>query len=57
MLTAADPTACGFMTDECLMAIPEVECIDYTTKELVNFVAHLKAAAVRWEHHSVNVSR
>lgn len=47
MLTAADPGACGFMADECLLAIPEIEGIDYTTKELLNFVEQLKAAANR----------
>ena len=25
MLTAADPNQCGFMADECLMAIPEID--------------------------------
>lgn len=35
------------MADECLLAIPEIEGIDYTTKELLNFVEQLKAAANR----------
>ncbi|KAA0185716.1 hypothetical protein HAZT_HAZT010627 [Hyalella azteca] len=47
MLTAADAEQCGFMADECLLAIPEIESIDYTTKELLNFVDQLKSAATR----------
>lgn len=47
MLTAADPHQCGFMADECLLAIPEIEGIDYTTKELLNFVEQLKSKANR----------
>lgn len=35
------------MADECLLAIPEIEGIDYTTKELLNFVEQLKVAATR----------
>jgi len=61
MLTAADPTQCGFMADECLMAIPEIDSIDYTTKELLNFVEQLRTAAERlngsggsnWNAHRV----
>ena len=47
ILTAGNPEMCGFMADECLLAIPEIEGIDYTTKELINFVEQLKAAANR----------
>ncbi|XP_018018639.1 uncharacterized protein LOC108675159 [Hyalella azteca] len=61
MLTAADAEQCGFMADECLLAIPEIESIDYTTKELLNFVDQLKSAATRlnnsggsgWNAHKV----
>merc|ERR1719259_1477876 len=61
MLTAADPNQCGFMADECLMAIPEIDSIDYTTKELLNFVEQLRTAAARlnmsggsnWNAHKV----
>lgn len=35
------------MADECLMAIPEIEGIDYTTKEYMNFVSHIQNAAQR----------
>ena len=47
ILTAGNPEMCGFMADECLLAIPEIEGIDYTTKELINFVEQLKSAANR----------
>lgn len=47
ILTAGNPDLCGFMADECLLAIPEIEGIDYTTKELINFVEQLKGAANR----------
>jgi hypothetical protein len=61
ILTAADNEQCGFMADECLLAIPEIEGIDYTTKELLNFVERLKSAANRlngsggsgWNAHKV----
>ncbi|XP_076068753.1 protein amun isoform X2 [Oratosquilla oratoria] len=61
ILTAGMPEACGFMADECLMAIPEIEGIDYTTKELIKMVEQLKDAANRlnkegsgsWNPHKV----
>lgn len=46
-MTAGNPELCGFMADECLLAIPEIEGIDYTTRELLNFVEQLKIAANR----------
>ncbi|XP_071552569.1 uncharacterized protein Amun [Panulirus ornatus] len=65
ILTAGNPELCGFMADECLLAIPEIEGIDYTTKELLNFVEQLKAAANRlnkegsenkWNPHKVEMA-
>ncbi|KAG8221903.1 hypothetical protein J437_LFUL006722 [Ladona fulva] len=47
LLTAAAPEAAPFMADECLMAIPEIEGIDYTTKEYLNFVQLIQNAADR----------
>lgn len=47
ILTAGNPELCGFMADECLLAIPGIEGIDYTSKELLNFVEQLKLAANR----------
>ncbi|XP_053655462.1 uncharacterized protein Amun [Cherax quadricarinatus] len=65
ILTAGSPELCGFMADECLLAIPEIEGIDYTTKELLNFVEQLKVAANRlnkeassttWNPHKVEMA-
>ncbi|KAK7072507.1 hypothetical protein SK128_014839 [Halocaridina rubra] len=64
ILTAANPEQCGFMADECLLAIPEIEGIDYTTRELLNFVEQLKMAANRlnkegsgeWNAHKVEMA-
>lgn len=47
MLAAASPENAPFMADECLMAIPEIEGIDYTTKEYLNFVNHIQQVAER----------
>ncbi|XP_035778944.1 suppressor protein SRP40-like [Anopheles albimanus] len=38
LLAAAIPESAPFMADECLMAIPDFEGIDYTTKEYLKFV-------------------
>ncbi|CAL4182478.1 unnamed protein product [Meganyctiphanes norvegica] len=62
ILTAGVPDHCGFMADECMMAIPEIESIDYTTKELLKYVEQLRKAAERlnsqggsfkWNAHQV----
>lgn len=47
LLAAAAPDSAPFMADECLMAIPEIEGIDYTTKEYLNFVQHIQATVER----------
>uniref|UniRef100_A0A6M2DN64 Uncharacterized protein n=1 Tax=Xenopsylla cheopis TaxID=163159 RepID=A0A6M2DN64_XENCH len=47
LLCAAAPETAPFMADECLMAIPEIEGIDYTTKEYLNFVSHIQATVNR----------
>lgn len=47
LLAAAAPHSAPFMADECLMAIPEIEGIDYTTKEYLNFVQHIQATVDR----------
>lgn len=47
LLAAACPERAPFMADECLMAIPEIEGIDYTTKEYLNFVQHIQATTNR----------
>lgn len=52
LLAAAAPEMAPFMADECLMAIPDIEGIDYTTKEYLNFVAHINATAERLNRES-----
>lgn len=47
LLAAAAPENAPFMADECLMAIPEIEGIDYTTKEYLNFVSHIQTTVRR----------
>ncbi|XP_005189623.1 uncharacterized protein LOC131803002 [Musca domestica] len=47
LLAAACPDSAPFMADECLMAIPEIEGIDYTTKEYLNFVQHIQSTVTR----------
>lgn len=47
LLAAAAPDTAPFMADECLMAIPEIEGIDYTTKEYLNFVQHIQSTVSR----------
>lgn len=47
LLAAACPDSAPFMADECLMAIPEIEGIDYTTKEYLNFVQHIQTTVTR----------
>lgn len=47
LLAAASPDKAPFMADECLMAIPEIEGIDYTTKEYLNFVQHIQSTVER----------
>ncbi|CAH1098509.1 unnamed protein product [Psylliodes chrysocephalus] len=47
LLAAASPETAPFMADECLMAIPDIEGIDYTTKEYLKFATHINNAADR----------
>lgn len=58
VLAAACPEGAPFMADECLMAIPEIEGIDYTTKEYLNFAQHIQATVNRLnrEHALANGS-
>lgn len=42
LLAAASPEIAPFMTDECVQAIPEMEGSDYTAKEYLNFVNHIR---------------
>lgn len=52
LLAAAAPDKAPFMADECLMAIPDIEGIDYTTKEYLNFVNHIQNTATRLNKES-----
>lgn len=52
LLAAASPENAPFMADECLMAIPEIEGIDYTTKEYLNFVQHIQHTVERLNKQS-----
>lgn len=54
LLAAAAPEMAPFMADECLMSIPEIEGIDYTTKEYLNFVSHINSTAQRLNRENVN---
>ncbi|KRT83006.1 hypothetical protein AMK59_4109 [Oryctes borbonicus] len=66
LLAAACPESAPFMADECLMAIPEIEGIDYTTKEYLKFVNHIQTAVERlnrtsdskisWSPHKVELA-
>lgn len=67
LLAAASPETAPFMADECLMAIPDIEGIDYTTKEYLKFANHIKAAVERlnkvveeemdvWSPHKVELA-
>lgn len=65
LLAAACPDSAPFMADECLMAIPEIEGIDYTTKEYLKFVNHIKSVVDRlkredhkmsWSPHKVELA-
>jgi hypothetical protein len=42
LLAAATPEAAPFMADEVLKAIPDIEGIDYTTREYLKFVTHVE---------------
>jgi len=47
LLAAAAPDKAPFMADECLKAIPDIDGIDYTTKEYLNFVQHISQTVNR----------
>lgn len=66
LLAAASPESAPFMADECLMAIPEIEGIDYTTKEYLKFAHHIQTTVERlnqttdsrssWSPHKVELA-
>ncbi|KAG7302830.1 hypothetical protein JYU34_012810 [Plutella xylostella] len=68
LLAAASPEIAPFMADECVQAIPEMEGSDYTAKEYLNFVNHIKSVCDRlnkeqngcgdnkWSPHNVELA-
>ncbi|KAL7012823.1 hypothetical protein ACKWTF_015066 [Chironomus riparius] len=65
LLAAATPELAPFMADEVLKAIPDVEGIDYTTREYLNFVTHIESTRNRlnsenggeeWTAHSIELA-
>lgn len=47
VLAAGAPHAAPFMADECLLAMPEVDSLDYTMKEYMRFVEYVNACVER----------
>lgn len=65
LLAAAIPEAAPFMADEVLQAIPDIEGIDYTTREYLKLVTHIESTRNRlnsecggeeWTAHSVELA-
>jgi hypothetical protein len=65
LLAAAIPESAPFMADEVLKAIPDIEGIDYTTREYLKFVTHIESTRNRlnsecgseeWSAHSVELA-
>ena len=47
VLAAGAPHMAPFMADECLLAMPDVEGLDYTMREYMRFVDYVKACVER----------
>lgn len=47
VLAAGAPHMAPFMADECLLAMPDVDSLDYTMKEYMNYVEHVKSCVAR----------
>ncbi|KAI8435839.1 hypothetical protein MSG28_004055 [Choristoneura fumiferana] len=67
LLAAASPEIAPFMADECLQAIPEMEGSDYTAREYLNFVTHIRnvcdrlnketnGCGTKWHPHMVELA-
>jgi len=65
VLAAAAPEIAPFMADECLMAIPDTEGIDYTVKEYLKYVQNIRTVVDRlnaegknsaWSPHRVELA-
>lgn len=47
MLAAGAPHIAPFMADEVLLALPEIDSLDYTVREYMRMVQHVNAAVQR----------
>lgn len=47
VLAAGAPDMAPFMADECLLALPEVDGLDYTMKEYMKYVEQIKSTVDR----------
>ena len=47
VLAAGAPHLAPFMADECLWAMPDVDSLDYTIKEYMNYIEHINACVNR----------
>jgi len=65
VLAAGAPQTAPFMADECLLAMPDVDGLDYTMKEYMRFVDYVKACVERlnsregasnWTPHKVELA-
>lgn len=64
VLAAGAPHMAPFMADECLLAMPDVEGLDYTMREYMRFVDYVKACVERlnsqggttWTPHTVELA-
>merc|ERR1712038_548737 len=64
VLAAGAPHLAPFMADECLWAMPDVDSLDYTIKEYLSYVEHMKACSERinengtsnWTPHRVELA-
>lgn len=65
ILAAVSPETAPFMADECLMSIPEIESIGYTSQEYLDFVQHIQNVTNRlnsechsttWTPHRVELA-
>jgi len=64
VLAAGAPHMAPFMADECLLAMPDVESLDYTMREYMRFVDYVKACVERlnsqggttWTPHTVELA-
>ena len=52
VLAAGAPHIAPFMADECLLAMPDVDSLDYTMKEYMRYVEYVKGCVERLNTHS-----